>query len=761
MRSTRCAGVWGAGGARRLRPVSAVVCRRLLTALCRAARAGSGKTHTLFGNAEEAGLVPMLAEELFARLRAGGPASGGAKGPSWRVDCSVIEIYNERVRAAAATHSQRFTPPAGRASGRPGRVQAAKTPLRHSRPRLSTLRFLLPTQVRDLLAPARAGPAGGLRVREDPARGPYVEGLTLRPAADFAAFTATLEDALKERTIAATAANATSSRAHTLVQLSVTRSTPGAGGVVTETCARIDLVDLAGSERANATGAKGRRLEEGSSINRSLSALGNCIRALSDAQAKGRRAAGAGGAGPAQGLAAAAREAAAAAAAAAASSAAGTHVPFRDSVLTWLLKNSLGGNAKVALVATVSPSEDDHDETLSTLRFADRMQRVETAAVVNEGRRLAPAPAPADADGAPGAAPGGGLASQRSSNNGSSARGSFTPPGGDSHADSPAPTGPPAASRSFRARGRLAAAPGRGKPPAAPQPALSVSPLRRAGSIGNALASEGLPIGGATAPPALAAALAAAAQRRLPAPRGTAAAAAPNGPAAGRPRPRVGAPSPAPGRASAAPSPAPGHGPPTHTQSQPNLANGLGRGKPRLTVTLPAAMGPGPGAGGTHPGAGRNAFPPPSYSLPVVYPPTPNTLFLPPADSPTLHAWAPLPPVFGELPRWDAPIAPVLRASADAGTAAALAAAAAAAAATAAAVEAERAALRRVADSPKGPTPSRRLSNDYLRQLEGEILLKANSGVRASLGAPGFAAAAKPPPPSPRPSPRAAANGNH
>ena len=611
-------------------------------------------------------------------------------------------------------------------------------------------------------------------MREDPARGPYVEGLTLRPAADFAAFTATLEDALKERTIAATAANATSSRAHTLVQLSVTRSTPGAGGVVTESCARIDLVDLAGSERANATGAKGRRLEEGSSINRSLSALGNCIRALSDAQAKGRRAAGAGagGAGAAQGLAAAAREAAAAAAAAAASGAAGTHVPFRDSVLTWLLKNSLGGNAKVALVATVSPSEDDHDETLSTLRFADRMQRVETAAVVNEGRRLAPAPAPADADGAPGAAGGGGLASQRSSNNGSSSRGSFTPPGGDSHADSPAPTGPPAASRSFRARGRVAAPPGRGKPPAAPQPALSVSPLRRAGSIGNALATEGLLIGGATAPPALAAALAAAAQRRLPAPRGAGAAAAANGPAAARPRPRVGAPSPAPGRAAAAPSPAPGraaaapspapgHGPPSHTQSQPNLANGLGRGKPRLTVTLPAALGPGPGAGGTHPGAARGAFPPPSYSLPVVYPPTPNALSLPPADSPTLHAWAPLPPIFGELPRWDAPIAPVLRASADAGTAAALAAAAAAAAATAAAVEAERAALRRVADSPKGPVPSRRLSNDYLRQLEGEILLKANSGVRASLGAPGFAAAAKPPPPSPRPSPRAAANGNH
>ena len=94
-----------------------------------ALRAGSGKTHTLFGNAEEAGLVPMLAEELFARLRAGGPASGGAKAPSWRVDCSVIEIYNERVRAAAAAHSQRFAPPAGRASGPRGRVHASQTPL--------------------------------------------------------------------------------------------------------------------------------------------------------------------------------------------------------------------------------------------------------------------------------------------------------------------------------------------------------------------------------------------------------------------------------------------------------------------------------------------------------------------------------------------------------------------------------------------------------------------------------------------------------
>ena len=112
---------------------------------------------------------------------------------------------------------------------------------------------------------------------------------------------------------------------------------------------KLSLVDLAGSERQDKTGAEGEQLKEAQSINMSLSALGDVISALSTNEA---------------------------------------FVPYRNNKLTQLMSDSLGGNAKTALIAAVSPSEADHDETLSTLRFADRMQRVETAAVVNEGRRV-------------------------------------------------------------------------------------------------------------------------------------------------------------------------------------------------------------------------------------------------------------------------------------------------------------------------------------------------------------------------------------
>jgi hypothetical protein len=114
------------------------------------------------------------------------------------------------------------------------------------------------------------------------------------------------------------------------------------------------LVDLAGSERANSTGATGARLREGSNINKSLTTLGRVIAALAD-QA-GRRPSG----GQTK------REV----------------IPYRDSILTWLLKDSLGGNSKTAMIACISPT--DYDETLSTLRYADQAKRIRTRAVVNE-----------------------------------------------------------------------------------------------------------------------------------------------------------------------------------------------------------------------------------------------------------------------------------------------------------------------------------------------------------------------------------------
>lgn len=112
---------------------------------------------------------------------------------------------------------------------------------------------------------------------------------------------------------------------------------------------KLSLVDLAGSERAQKTGAVGERLKEGSNINKSLTTLGLVISALAEQD-----------------------------------SASSKFVPYRDSVLTWLLKDNLGGNSKTVMLATVSPSADNYDETLSTLRYADRAKRIICHAVVNE-----------------------------------------------------------------------------------------------------------------------------------------------------------------------------------------------------------------------------------------------------------------------------------------------------------------------------------------------------------------------------------------
>ncbi|KAG8831635.1 kinesin-like protein Klp8 [Serendipita sp. 399] len=124
----------------------------------------------------------------------------------------------------------------------------------------------------------------------------------------------------------------------------------------TEKVSRINLIDLAGSERANSTGATGQRLKEGANINKSLTTLGKVISALamasqSDGKGKGKKKAE-------------------------------EFIPYRDSVLTWLLKDSLGGNSKTAMIAAISPA--DYEETLSTLRYADQAKKIKNKAVVNE-----------------------------------------------------------------------------------------------------------------------------------------------------------------------------------------------------------------------------------------------------------------------------------------------------------------------------------------------------------------------------------------
>ncbi|KKA30070.1 hypothetical protein TD95_005031 [Thielaviopsis punctulata] len=207
-------------------------------------------------------------------------------------------------------------------------------------------------RVRDLLNPSTKG---NLKVREHPSTGPYVEDLAKLAVSSFQEIENLMDEGNKARTVAATNMNETSSRSHAVFTLMLTQKKfDSETKMAMEKVAKISLVDLAGSERATSTGATGARLKEGAEINRSLSTLGRVIAALADLST-GKKKKGAGGT-----------------------------VPYRDSVLTWLLKDSLGGNSMTAMIAAISPADINYDETLSTLRYADSAKRIKNHAVVNE-----------------------------------------------------------------------------------------------------------------------------------------------------------------------------------------------------------------------------------------------------------------------------------------------------------------------------------------------------------------------------------------
>ncbi|XP_075057298.1 kinesin-like protein KIF13B isoform X2 [Mixophyes fleayi] len=205
-------------------------------------------------------------------------------------------------------------------------------------------------KVRDLLDPK--GSRQSLKVREHKVLGPYVDGLSKLAVSSYKDIESLMSEGNKSRTVAATNMNEESSRSHAVFNIILTHTLCDIqSGTSGEKVSKLSLVDLAGSERATKTGAAGERLKEGSNINKSLTTLGLVISALAD-QGAGKNK--------------------------------NKFVPYRDSVLTWLLKDSLGGNSKTAMVATVSPSADNYDETLSTLRYADRAKNIVNHAVVNE-----------------------------------------------------------------------------------------------------------------------------------------------------------------------------------------------------------------------------------------------------------------------------------------------------------------------------------------------------------------------------------------
>ncbi|XP_054031653.1 kinesin-like protein KIF1B isoform X25 [Dryobates pubescens] len=210
-------------------------------------------------------------------------------------------------------------------------------------------------RVRDLLNPKNKG---NLRVREHPLLGPYVEDLSKLAVTSYTDIADLMDAGNKARTVAATNMNETSSRSHAVFTIVFTQKKHDTEtDLSTEKVSKISLVDLAGSERADSTGAKGTRLKEGANINKSLTTLGKVISALAEVdnctnKTKKKKKT--------------------------------DFIPYRDSVLTWLLRENLGGNSRTAMVAALSPADINYDETLSTLRYADRAKQIKCNAVINE-----------------------------------------------------------------------------------------------------------------------------------------------------------------------------------------------------------------------------------------------------------------------------------------------------------------------------------------------------------------------------------------
>ena len=290
---------------------------------------GSGKTHTMTGSlsGDGRGIIPRAVDDVFTHIQTDASGAGGGGTSKYLVRASYLQIYNEVIS--------------------------------------------------DLLKPESTS----LSIREDRRRGVHVDGLSewvVRTPADVYAL---MERGGAARTTGATKLNELSSRSHAIFQLIVEKSSvvvaSGTGGGGDElggevraggaplprplhapeqkqqqrvSVGKLNLVDLAGSERVHLTGAKGKRLEESKKINQSLSALGNVIAALTDP--KGRHAR--------------------------------PHIPYRDSKLTRILEDSLGGNCKTTFMAMVSPAVEAFPESLSTLKFAHRAKCVKNAPRVNE-----------------------------------------------------------------------------------------------------------------------------------------------------------------------------------------------------------------------------------------------------------------------------------------------------------------------------------------------------------------------------------------
>nr|CCD17440.1 unnamed protein product [Trypanosoma congolense IL3000] len=313
---------------------------------------GSGKTHSMLGSCggsplgkgENAGVVQRLCEDLFEMMRRDREQDEGV---SYNVECSFFEIYCERVQDLLVHTKVNESCDAGWAPSPPTGSASCS-----DRCRASPSQSMLLTS-HNCFSPPHTSQ---LRIRQHPTRGPYVENLSSVKVRSVEGVMYHLNVGMRERATAETRMNERSSRSHALLQLNITRVSVvrEEGAVITNTrMCKVSLVDLAGSERIAQSGATGDRFEEARNINLSLTTLTRVIMQLTEKQA-------------------------------------GKNVvpSYRDSALTWLLSDSLGGNSKTIMLATVAPSSFCYQQTLNTLRFAGVAKKVINVATVNEDHRF-------------------------------------------------------------------------------------------------------------------------------------------------------------------------------------------------------------------------------------------------------------------------------------------------------------------------------------------------------------------------------------
>ncbi|XP_062569884.1 LOW QUALITY PROTEIN: uncharacterized protein LOC134231950 [Saccostrea cucullata] len=281
----------------------------------------TGKTYTMMGAREDYGIIPRICEGLFSHVD-----DCLSENVTFRVDISYLEIYNERVK--------------------------------------------------DLLRPGLLKPKEKftLKVREHPKEGPYVQDLSSHPVKDNSEIQDLLDRGNESRTTASTYMHDRSSRSHAIVTITFTQAKLE-DDLPHEIVSKIHLVDLAGSERADPNFSehyKGR-LKEGANINRSLVTLGNVIKALAERSLLSWSADNLGSTQSFLSVADSSPKRVRL-----------PYIPYRDSVLTWLLKDSLGGNSKTIMIATITPASMYYIETISTLRYAQRAKSIINKPKINE-----------------------------------------------------------------------------------------------------------------------------------------------------------------------------------------------------------------------------------------------------------------------------------------------------------------------------------------------------------------------------------------